>query len=117
MNADTKVHNKILPSRIQYYIKIIIYHIKWDLFQRCKVFQYLKICNPPHQQVKEKSHVITSINTEKASDKCSLCYLCFTNAICEMQNSTPTHYENSQKSIKKGKDQGQGYPPNNCFSK
>ena len=31
MSIDTKILNKVLAIQIQQYIKMIIYHIKWDL--------------------------------------------------------------------------------------
>ena len=37
MNMDVKILTKILANRIQQYMKRIIHHDKWDLFQGCKV--------------------------------------------------------------------------------
>lgn len=47
-----------LANRIPQYVKKIIHHDKWGLFQDTRLVQYLKInpCNPPY--LKKKNYII-----------------------------------------------------------
>ena len=36
MNIDAKIFSKILANWIKQYIKRVLHHDKWDLFQGCK---------------------------------------------------------------------------------
>ena len=72
MNINGKMIHKILANQLQQYVKRIIHHDEVGLIPWMQAFfNICKVISMKHHiiRMKNKSHVIISIDAEKACDK------------------------------------------------